>query len=309
MKLSRQNILQSLQYVICCTTLVVSLPACSSDDDSPLPGIEEDADGRALRQLTISDASLTRATIDDATLAATWDAGDEATYVNLSMLPGEMRYENLTAASSAQTTLLKGEVYCGKGDHLAVIYPSVTPIYVSSTQKGFYTVDLRGQKGTLADVGQRYHYVFGVAEVTNVDEKKATGKASSMTSLLALCKFKFSDGTNPIAVKELEIGYGSTGTAVYPQKGTVTLDANSSAENVEVVPASSTSSEVRVPLTITLDPSTPDGVYVALLPVTESSTYHFTVNDGSGNIYTGTAKAKLSAGKYYDSTLILTQNN
>ena len=290
----------SLKIVICCTTLVVCLPACSSDDDSPLPGIEEDADGRALRQLTISDASLTRATIDDATHAATWDAGDKATYVNLSLLPGEMKYENLTAVSSGQTTVLTGEVYCREADHLAVIYPSVTPVFDGS----YYTVDLSGQKGTLADVGQRYHYVFGVATVTEVDGKTATGEASSMTSLLALCKFKFSDGTNLIKVNELKISYGPTGTAGYPQTGTVTLNVNSSADNVAVAAATPYSG----PLTITLDPATPDGVYVALFPVTPSQPYHFTVKDGSGNIYTGTANAQLRAGKYYDSTLKLTKN-
>ena len=291
-----------MQFVIFCTALIVCLPACSSDDDSPLPGIEEDADGRALRQLTISDVSLTRATIDDATHAATWDAGDVAAYVNLSKLSGDVHDGNLTAASSGQTTLLQGEVYCGKGDHLAVIYPSVT----LETDGCFYTIDLSGQKGTLADVGQRYHYVFGVATVTEVDKENntATGEASSMTSLLALCKFKFSDGTNLITVNELKISYGPTGTAGYPQTGTVTLNVNSSADNVEVVVPTTN----NIPLTITLEEATPDGVYVALFPVTPSQPYHFTVKDGSGNIYTGTANAQLRAGKYYDSTLKLTKN-
>ena len=151
MEISRHNFILTLKIVICCTTLVVCLPACSTDDDSSLPGIEEDVDGRALRQLTISDASLTRATIDDATLAATWDAGDEATYVNLSKLSFDLYFGNLKAASSGQTTLLKGDVYCGLGDNLALIYPSVTP-----ATNGSYTVNLSGQKGTLADVGKRY---------------------------------------------------------------------------------------------------------------------------------------------------------
>ena len=292
----------SLKIVICCTTLVVCLPACSSDDDSPLPGIEEDADGRALRQLTISDASLTRATIDDATHAATWDAGDVATYVNLSLLPGGMKFGDLMAASSAQTTLLQGQVYCGLGDNLALIYPSVTP-----AKDGYYTLKLTGQKGTLADVGQRYHYVFGVAEVKKVDKENntATGEASSMKSLLALCKFKFSDGTNPIAVKELKIKWGKTGGVDYPLSGTVTLSTTSSTNNVKVLPSDSD----KGTLTITLDKPTIEGVYVVLFPEAQSLTYHFTVKDGSDDIYTGTAEAKLSAGKYYDSTLKLTKNN
>ena len=293
-----------MQFVICCATLVVFLPACSSDDDSPLPGIEEDSNGRALRQLTINDASLTRATIDAATLAASWTTGDVATYVNLSLLPGQMDYGDLTAASSAQTTLLEGNVYCREADHLAVIYPSVTP-----ANDGSLIVDLRGQKGTLADVGQRFHYVFGVAEVTKVENKTATATVSPMKSLLALCKFTFSDGTNPIAVKELKISYGSSGTRGYPKTGTVTLDANSSADNVTVKATNPTTSEDKVPLTIKLDDATTEGVHVALFPMDQSSDFHFTVIDGSNNTYTGTAKAKLRAGKYYDSTLKLTKNN
>ena len=291
--------MQSLQFVICCTMLVVCLPACSSDDDSPLPGIEEDSEGRALRQLTISNASLTRATIDDATLAAEWATGDIATYVNLSELPGdEVHSGNLTAASSGQTTLLEGKVFCREADHLAVIYPSVTPVSTASTVS--YPVKLSGQKGTLADVGQRFHYVFGVAEVTKVENEKAMGTASSMTSLLALCKFTFSDGTSPIAVKELKISYGSNANVGYPQSGTVTLDANSSANGVTVEVPSPTR---EVPLTISFDEATTEGVYVALFPV--ETDFHFTVIDGSGNTYTGTATAKLSAGRYYDSSLKL----
>ena len=307
MKLSRNKILQSLQFVICCTTLVVFLPACSSDDDNPLPGIEEDSNGRALRQLTINDASLTRATIDAATLAAEWSAGDVATYVNLSLLSGGMESGDLTAASSAQTTLLEGNVYCGNGDHMAVIYPKVNPVLDSSSSAAdcYYTVDLSEQTGTLVGIGQQFHHVFGVAEVTKVENKTATATVSPMKSLLALCKFTFSDGTNPIAVNKLKISYGSFGTAGYPKTGTVTLDANSSADNVTVVATKSYSG----PLTITLEPATTEGVYVALFPTDQSSDFHFTVDDGSGNIYTGTATAKLSAGKYYDSTLILTQNN
>ncbi len=307
MKLSRQFILQTLTFVICFATLVLSLPACSSDDDRPLPGIEEDSNGRALRQLTISDASLTRATIDDATLAARWSADDVATYVNLSALSGEIHWGNLTAASSAQTTLLEGDVYCGLGDHLAVIYPSVTPQYNNASAEGSYTVVLSGQKGTLADVGQHFHYVFGVAAVTKVEDYKATGEASPMTSLLALCKFSFSDGTTPIAVKTLKISYGSNGTAGYPQTGTVTLDANSSADDVTVLPASLASSKEKVPLTITLNQATSEGVYVALFPVAQSSTFHFTVEDPAGNTYIGTATARLKAGKYYASSLQLTK--
>ncbi len=50
-------------------------------------------------------------------------------------------------------------------------------------------------------------------------------------------------------------------------------------------------------------------VYVALLPTSAQRTFRFTVSDGSGNSYTGTAKATLTEGEYIAATgLKLTQN-
>ena len=64
-----------------CLMLGVAMAACSSDADEP-----ENNDGRKLRQLTITDVPMTRATLTDNgnTLGASWKAGDKATYFNLS---------------------------------------------------------------------------------------------------------------------------------------------------------------------------------------------------------------------------------
>ena len=50
--------------------------------------------------------------------------------------------------------------------------------------------------------------------------------------------------------------------------------------------------------------------FVALLPTSGQRTFSFTVTDGSGNTYTGTAKATLTEGEYVVATgLKLTKNN
>jgi hypothetical protein len=45
-----------------------------------------------------------------------------------------------------------------------------------------------------------------------------------------------------------------------------------------------------------------DAVYVALLPTAAARTFSFSVSDGSGNSYTGTAKATLTEGEYVEAT-------
>ena len=55
------------------------------------------------------------------------------------------------------------------------------------------------------------------------------------------------------------------------------------------------------PLTVTCT-TAQEAVYVALLPTAEQRTFRFTVTDGSGNSYTGTAKATLTEGEYVEAT-------
>ena len=54
-------------------------------------------------------------------------------------------------------------------------------------------------------------------------------------------------------------------------------------------------------LTVTC-PTAQGAVYVALLPTTAQRTFRFTVSDGSGNTYSGTAKATLTEGEYVEAT-------
>ena len=289
---------ESLAFIICLLTFGAVQTACSSDDGQE--GTKQRTDGRKVRRLTISDVPLTRATLSDNTntLGASWNAGDEATLLNVSAVQSEILYGNFTAASDAATTTFTGSITCGPQDKLALIYPKVT----LATDNGQFTINLSGQKGALDDVATRYHYVYGVGEVTSVTDNTATAVISSMQSLLAVAKFTFKDedSGNAIPVQTLTINYGDASTG-YPTTGTVTPNAVASA----VAAAPSNNQQEWQPLTVSLDSETASGVYVTLFPI-NGDYFHFTVTNNNGT-YTGTARATLKAGKYYPVTLTLTK--
>ena len=268
------------------------LCSCSSDDDNTP---QDDNSGRRMRQLTISNVSMnTRATIAPETYATTWATTDRPTYINLSLLPGELRYGTLIPSTAEASTTLTGSVYCKQGDNIAIVLPTVTSV-LPSGEKAYYPINLSGQKGTLADIGARYHYIYGVGTVTATDGITATGTITNTKSLLSLCKFTFTHNNSPVNVKSVQIGWGTGGAAGYPQTGTVSLLADP--ESVHVTPDSGPYSG---PLSITLDDANAAGVvYVALFPCSDKLTFHFTVSDGK-NTYTATKNAKMLEGKYYE---------
>lgn len=263
------------------------LCSCSSDDDNTP---QDDNSGRRMRQLTISNVSMnTRATIDPSTYEATWATTDRPTYINLSAQP-ELHYGTLIPSTAEASTTLTGSVYCKQGDNIAIVLPTVTPVLPSVDIS--FPINLSGQKGTLADIGARYHYIYGVGTVTSIDGGTATGTISNTKSLLSLCKFTFTNGGNPVNVKSVQIGWGTGGAAGYPQTGTVSLANPASVSAVTDAPSG--------PLTVTLDePNAAGVVYVALFPCSDKLTFHFTVSDGT-NTYTATKNAKMLEGKYYE---------
>ena len=297
MKQARRNTLIALSFIICLLSFSTTLCSCSSDDETTTD-TQEDSNGRRMRQLTISNVSMaTRATIDPLTFAAAWATTDRPTYINLSAQP-ELRYGTLTPSAAVASTTLTGNVYCKQDDNIAIILPKVTPVLPSGGSP-YFTIDLSGQKGTLDDIGTRYHYIYGTGTVTSTDGGTATATITNTKSLLSLCKFTFTHNNSPISVKSMQIGWGSTGSAGYPQTGTVSLD---DPENVVAQGDTPNGS-----LTITLDNANAEGVvYVALFPCNEKLTFHFTVSDGT-NTYTATKKAIMLEGKYYEVTIKVTQ--
>ena len=282
--------------LLCGTTLT----SCSSDNDEPENSLP-DYEGRRVRQLTISEVPLTRATLTDqgTTLGAEWKKGDKATAMNMTA-PSEVLYGTFTATTAAETSAFTGSINCGVNDRLALIYPAVS----LATGNAAFTVSLSGQKGTLSDVADRYHYIYGVAQVTDVTDNTATAYISTMKPLLAVAKFTFKDkATNEaIPVKTVTISYGDDLDVGYPQ--TATVEPKEKPDELELTwePQGDNGWE---PLTITLDAETSDGVYVAMLPCTEEPIV-FSVNGGT---YTGTATATLQAGKYYPYTLKMNKQN
>ena len=196
-------------------SLAAALASCSSDDDGDYKSPQtENAAGRILRQLTINKVPITRATLTDETsaLGAAWNAGDEATYFNVSSFTSTtMDVGTLTAASTSSTSMFNGSVRCKAGDKVALFYPvqdiPTQTIEAENKARGQYTINLAGQDGTLATIAKNFHYVYGVAAVTSVTDNTAKATIDNMQSLLAVCKFTFTDGTNAIPVKTLTINY------------------------------------------------------------------------------------------------------
>ena len=264
-----------------------------------------------MRHLTIADVPMTRATLTDNggnTLGAAWKVDgenvDKATYLNLSeVLQTNFRYGDLKASNSGSTAAFTGDVWCRNLDKLAILYPT----RVVFGTNGSYTITLDGQDGTLDKLAQQFHYVYGVGEVTvdNDNPVNASGTISSMKSLLAACKFTFKDGSgNAIPVKTLSIGYGNASVG-YPMTATV-VPSTTEFGNVKLIPANPIANDL---LTVTLPATvTTDSVYLALFPVSEKSGFYFSVTDNNDDTYTGTAQAKLLAGRYYPVELKLTKN-
>ena len=297
--------------------MLAGLTACSGDDDTATDGSTPQMadDGVKVRRLTITEAeggaaearqALTRASLtEDDGLTAKWTAGDALTYCNLSRVDGnsDAPYSGgLTAASTASTSQFTGDVTCSAGDYLAVVYPATT--FTTNSQ---YTIMLSGQDGTLAGLATNYHYVYGKAQVTAVTDATADATMPKMKSLLTVCKFSFvnKDGGAVIPIKSLSISYGGSGSdkGTYPQTATVSIGVNMAQDDVHATDATATE-----PLTVTCT-TTQEAVYVALLPTSAQRTFSFSVSDGSGNTYTGTAKATLTEGEYVAATgLKLTKN-
>lgn len=293
--------------------MLAGLTACSGDDDTATDGSAPQTadDGVKVRRLTITEAegaaaeakqALTRASLtEDDGLTAKWTAGDQLTYCNLSRMQynGEEYVPvsgNLTATTTAATSQFTGDVECRKGDYLAVVYPAAT--FTTNSQ---YTIALSGQDGTLAGLATRFHYVYGKALVNSVTDATADATMPKMKSLLTVCKFSFvnKDGGAVIPIKSLTISYGGIGgdAGTYPQTATVAIGANTEQADVHATGAAGSSEA----LTVTCS-TAQDAVYVALLPTAAARTFSFSVSDGSGSTYTGTAKATLVEGEYVVAT-------
>ena len=77
-----------------------------------------------------------------------------------------------------------------KTDKMAVAYPAT-----NFNNDGTYSISLTGQDGTLATLANRFHYLYGVASVTDADATTATATMyKPMQPLLCICHFTFKLG-------------------------------------------------------------------------------------------------------------------
>lgn len=266
--------------------VAAALGGCSDSNDNGKGGVREVA-----LTLTQVDEGDTRAVLGESgnKLMAEWAASDRVTYFNqdanqsgtLGVTPD---------AGNKSTAQFSGMVACQTDawNKVAIIYPT------ASVQSGAYTISLAGQDGTLATLAEQFHHIYGLSTEFYVNSDSPTAQAAvTMKSLLTVCKFTFTEGTNAVPVRTLQISYGGSNNSdsgAYPQSATVRVGDGSLAP----VEGSTT------PLTVTCDGEASE-VYVALLPTDGQRTFHFTVTNSTGT-YTGTAKATLNAGKYVAAT-------
>lgn len=290
-----------------CLIWVLAAGCSHSEDDAVVP-VNKDVKTRLLTFTQVENRGSRAVLNEDAEngLLAKWKRGDQLGCCNLSTLEEKiMNHEDISTGTltaqdnNVRTSIFQGEMNCNQDHRLAVIYPVKNFGFGLESGEYFakYTITLSGQDGTLGTLASDYHYMYGVATVNSVTNSTAEA-SGKMQSLLAVCKFSFTDGEgHTINVKELEISYvydGSGGNRqIYPQGATVKCNEN----GYSITPdTSNDNAEVNNPLKIVLN-SAANAVYVALLPVT-NRTFRFNVTDANGNTYTGLAQATLNAGEY-----------
>ena len=262
--------------------VAAALGGCSDSDDNGQGGVREVA-----LTLTQVDEGDTRAVLGESgnKLMAEWTASDRVTYFNLDANRSGTLGVTPDAGNKA-TAQFSGMVACQTDalNKVAIIYPT------ASVQSGAYTISLAGQDGTLATLAEQFHHIYGLSTKFYVGSDSPTAQATvTMESLLTVCKFTFTEGTNAVPVRTLQISYGGSNNSdsgAYPQSATVRVGDG----RLAPVEGSTT------PLTVTCGGEASE-VYVALLPTDGQRTFHFTVTNSTGT-YIGTAKATLNAGKY-----------
>lgn len=177
----------------------------------------------------------------------------------------------LTAQSSGASTTLVGTISGSIADNdvLTLRYRSATANYDS-------------QVGTLAGIATNQDYAEGTLTVSATSPLTFTSNHVMLRAKQSITKFSFTDGTNPVSVKNFRI----------IANGLVQSIATNGAETVGTV-------------TGTLANATSD-VYVALRNnVAGKQTYTFIVKDDAGNWHVGTKNAKLTNGNNYTATVAL----
>lgn len=253
----------------CGLLALLALTACSSNQN-------EDAGDSRLWHVTLnaSMGDATRALSEGAgnVLTASFAENDEVVVMDAD---GSTLVGTLTAQTAGASTTLAGILNVTSltvGEAVTLHYRSTTANYDD-------------QDGTLSGIAAKQDYAEGTLTVATTDPLTFESNSVTLATKQSITKFSFKeDGSNPVSVHTF--GIAATG-----------LVQSMTAENVETVGA----------VTGTL-PTPSAQVYVALRNSSNAQqTYSFYIQDGSGNWYTGTKKAKLANGSNYAATVTLTK--
>lgn len=252
------------------------LTGCSSDEDFPgeLPKIKKST-WTLSTAATLDNSITTRALASNSDgLTATWALGEK---VYVSLFYGE-ELGVLTPSTAGASTVLTGEISGDsfeEGDVFELIFPK-------------QVIDYTGQVGTLADIAQSYDFSAATVEVTETDDdyQLVSTSDANFVSQQAICKLTFKDnqGRN-FKVDNLII---------------------STAEG-KLVKSITGSTVTYGPLEFAFEKSLANQTVALRNDYTEAKDTYTFISTKDGVLYRGTKKANLVNGKYYETSVTMTE--
>ena len=207
-------------------------------------------------------------------LAAVWSEGDVVTVMKGGSLIGVMTPQTTGSASTRLTAQLTSMVEMG--DQLTLVFPRSERSYT-------------GQKGTLADIAQKYDYATADVTVRYVNGANASTTDANFVNQQAIVRFSLTDGTSPLSVNSLTISADG-------------LRQNATATGLVTITLVSATSEIYAALSGVNGP-------VTLNATTASQSYSYTTSGSKtwadGKFYSVTVKMKTDADPMLSSPLTL----
>lgn len=311
--MKRKNYIISLASALLMGTMALSLTACSSEDNI-VNSAQQPAQGEVRTYTvslpaTFSDNAGTRAVAFDNSgttpAIVTKFVENEKVYVynktTSALLEGYLTVKNVSAdmKSCELQGQLTGTGTISADDEVELLYnlnyinstvSSVDDFYYDySTQNGTAASCVDGAKATMKvkaiDASNNYKTTFYAVG----DETAKTQAKAVFANLQSMFRFSFTDGTNPIKVKTLNIQSRNVAIAnrFYPM-----LSSQYYPSSIYVTPSDATADYLYVGLCINEANAADDVLY-------------FCVTDDNGNAYIGTKAAPAGGfenGKYYYST-------
>ena len=310
--MKRKNYIFSLASALCLGAAALAMTACSSEDNIVSNNQPQNAEVKTYTiniPATFGDDAQTRAVTFDNTgatpTAITSFATTDKIYVYrkspttawLSYNGGNYDYLSPTNISGdGRTCTLSGTLngQFAEGDVLELYY-NMNDLYSIADGCGY---DYTKQDGTQAGVAD---FAIATVKVKSIDAGNVTfckvtddtDEKAHFENLSSMFRFKFTDGTSPISVKNLHVG--STNPALLGEYRPVTNDPHPLSSGAEI--------------SVNLATATSDYIYVGI-GIDESgnngNAMDFQVEDADGKVYTGSKAAPATngfkKGKYYYST-------